>query len=384
MFPHIQAILAFDTPYLGISPGVVAYGAESHWNNAYSAYNTYNQFAGLFGWKSPSGVSTPQPVGPNRMLSAPDQGQTGSGGGWGQWALLAGAAGALAAGGAAAYANREKISAGVNWASSHLIFVGCLARGEELKKRLLAIAALCESRNFGFAQMYTVLGKGVEGKSKLAPDAKPRTFCTVPKSDIKRYWHPAVNHKATDEVRAHVSMFEPQENPGYPLLVEQAKEGIVEWTNGAWFHAEWVEPPSQGDVGKEGENTSNELGDDLRKGRKRKQQDRSGTSTPVRGKGKKEKRPDAHEDDKERSKRQGDASQEEGAVQEFREKTNGEAEADDTDAPNDDDIGEGVEMMRQGLQAQDEAREEESKKGEEAGKEAGKQNVGEAIKEPAK
>jgi hypothetical protein len=48
----------------------------------------------------------------------------------------------------------------------------------------------------------------------------PRTFCLLPESteDAFRHFVPARNTLAEDEVRAHVSMFEPGRNDGYYQL----------------------------------------------------------------------------------------------------------------------------------------------------------------------
>jgi hypothetical protein len=164
--------------------------------------------------------------------------------------MFAGAAGALVAGSAAAYMKRDTITGGISegwtWASSHLEFVGCLARGEDLTKRLKSIIALSESgTRFGFANLYTTLGRAVEGKSQWASSVvgRDRTFCTVPKSEAREYWAPMVNDRATAETGAHMGMFAPRENPGYYGMSEAAKEKIVGWiTECAWYEeAEEVE-----------------------------------------------------------------------------------------------------------------------------------------------
>jgi hypothetical protein len=263
MFPYIQGVLAFDTPYLGIAPGVVAHGAEGHWNAANTAYNTYNSVANAFGWGGQAANETQAAMNSSKML--PSAGSALPAGAdaatvpawqkYGRYAMFAGAAGALVAGSAAAYMKRDTITGGITegwgWASSHLEFVGCLARGEDLTRRLKAIIKLEQAGSgFGFANLHTTLGRAVEGKSQWATSivGADRTFCTIPKSEAKQYFLPQVNDKATAETWAHMNMFTPKDNPGYYSMSEMAKEMIVTWASGSSWYEE-IEELSQAEVG---------------------------------------------------------------------------------------------------------------------------------------
>lgn len=211
MFPYIQGVLAFDTPYLGISPGVVAHGAEGHYQ---TAATTFSQLSGIGttlwgankaaqGNRAPAksaGALPPASGNKSQDVNSP----------WAKWgkvAMYAGAAGAVAAGGAAAWMNRDQIAEGWGWASSHLEFVGCLARAEELKKRMKFMVQLTEEVDVGFANLYTRLGKAAPSKqvsmvgTVLGSD---RTFCNLPNKQAAGMWKPAVNDKATDETKAHM------------------------------------------------------------------------------------------------------------------------------------------------------------------------------------
>lgn len=166
---------------------------------------------------------------------------------YGRMALYAGAAGAVAAGGAAAYMKRDTISEGWQFATSHLEFVGALARPEEMRKRLANIASLTQTLHIGFANIYTTLGQAVDTANdkstwtgKVA--GSQRTFCNLPKAKgdsgkggLSGFFIPAGNDKAVAETWAHMSMFEPRKNPGYYGMSERAKELVVEWTQNEWY-----------------------------------------------------------------------------------------------------------------------------------------------------
>ncbi|KAJ9638906.1 hypothetical protein H2199_006766 [Coniosporium tulheliwenetii] len=240
VFPFIQGILAFDTPYLGISPSVIAHGAEEHFNAASSAWSAYNSMASAFGWGgSKSGTQSPA-VDASRALPAAGVETQAQENGWqkfGRVALLG--AGVVAAGGAAAYLGRDKVTEGWSWVGSHLEFIGCLARGEDLKKRLVAVVQVSETRGVGFAVFYTTLGKAVEGKDQWSTSVvgKERTFCTIPREEsrTRKYWVEARNDRAMDEIAAHVSMFGPRENPGFYGMSDQAKDAVVSWCKDKWY-----------------------------------------------------------------------------------------------------------------------------------------------------
>ncbi|TID18315.1 hypothetical protein E2P81_ATG06246 [Venturia nashicola] len=273
MFPYVQGILAFDTPYLGIAPGVVAHGAQEHWNTASAAYGAYTSVASAFGLNAANetakGNEQAQKVSQeaSKMITSgpssdEDAAAVPAWSKWGKYAMFAGAAGAVAAGGAAAYMKRDALTEGAKWMGSHLEFVGCLARSQELKARVDKILQLEQENSFAFANLYTCLGQAVEGKKGLASQIsgpKERTFCILPEPSNKArpYFYPMINDKATAETNAHMQMFTPRDNPGYYAMSEKAKELISSWMQNTWYdeaeeemeasfedEAEMVERPS--------------------------------------------------------------------------------------------------------------------------------------------
>jgi hypothetical protein len=211
MFPYIQGVLAFDTPYLGISPGVVAHGAEGHIN---AASNLYTQWSGLSGaiWgakvaeEETKGAKKKEPVAALPAAPATDA----PGPAWQKWgkmAMYAGAGAAVAAGGAAAYLKRDQITEGWSWVGSHLEFVGCLMKRAELEKRVAGMGQLNKELHVGFANLYTRLGKKAVSKETGSMVGSfignQRTFCNLPK--VKDFWREAINDAAADETGAHMS-----------------------------------------------------------------------------------------------------------------------------------------------------------------------------------
>ncbi|PGH17625.1 hypothetical protein AJ79_00986 [Helicocarpus griseus UAMH5409] len=312
MFPHIQGLLAFDTPFLGIAPGVVSYTAENHYKTATAAYGTISEVASVFGWggakkkdnKTQNASAgnqdkkTPPPALPpstnnNQGSSTDDAAATPSWQRWGRYAMYAGAAGAVAAGGAAAlYSQRDKFLEGWSWATSHLEFVGCLARPEELRRRVSSIAKLQQERGIGCADLYTCLGKNAvaapnssgstmsstaSSLSRYILRSKMRTFCNLPadvdesdkqNDDKATYsnisgikWIKAINDKATDETKAHMTMFSPKENPSFYDLATQASELLVGWVDRGWYlHAS----RTGGDGGSRSRTASSQKGKEAR------------------------------------------------------------------------------------------------------------------------
>ncbi|CDM34132.1 hypothetical protein DTO013E5_742 [Penicillium roqueforti] len=271
MFPHIQGVLAFDTPFLGIAPGVLSYGAEGHYRTAATAYNTFSEVAGLFGYggnnASNQGTTHASPKeSPKMSPSTPDAAATPSWQRWGKYAMFAGAAGAVAAGGAALYTQRQKLTDGFGWVSSHLEFVGCLARTSELHERLLRLSSLKEERGIGCVNFYTCLGKNATSLvektsanktsfSQKIIRSRNRTFCSLP-AEVERgegsqspglLWTRAVNDQATDETNAHITMFLSKENPAFFEMLREACAVLVKSIDKGWYDSS-TEPPKKDDI----------------------------------------------------------------------------------------------------------------------------------------
>ncbi|KAK1961818.1 hypothetical protein LY78DRAFT_750004 [Colletotrichum sublineola] len=216
IFPLIQGILTFDTPYNGLARSMFVYGGFSNYQKA-----------------------------------------------WQLIAVRTGTVGAIAAGGVAAYVNREAIIAGLRnlnkdsvregyqqgigalgqglayinrgnvgrsfaWLSDHFTFVGALLKQKELNRRLERMGAL---KGVGIHDLYVSLGEnGYWQGGYFVPE---RTFCAIPDEG-----HPAssifsrqVLREVDDEVQAHMSMFRPEKHKGYEKMTEDAAEMAIQWFN---------------------------------------------------------------------------------------------------------------------------------------------------------
>ncbi|TQN68945.1 hypothetical protein CSHISOI_06516 [Colletotrichum shisoi] len=262
MFPYIQGVIAFDTPYLGISPGVVAHGAEGHYNAANAAMTQLSGLGTALWGAKQDGTTSPSPSrnkAPVAALPAPpandtpqQQQQQGAWAKWGKIAMVAGSAAAVAASAGAAYYNREHITQGLSWATSHLEFVGCLAKGAELQARAQRMARLSLELDVGFANLYTRLGKAAGSKEVGVVGTvlgRDRTFCNLPKRGAAGVWEAAVNDAATEETQAHMNMFEAKKNPGYDKLKQDAAGLIAQWTRNEWYETSEEDKPAIKEAG---------------------------------------------------------------------------------------------------------------------------------------
>jgi len=202
LWPNVVACLAFDTPYLGLHPHVFRNSATKA---AEYVQDVHKTASGLFGaFSQPAGVRSA----PALASSAPSQGP------WGRALYAVG--GAIIAGAAVgtAYYHRPNIESGYGVLTEHMQYVGALWDRDALARRVRYLVEGETKHGILFRTFYTLL-------PPMPPaHPQPRTFCTLPENPSSAFQHfvPAPNTLAEDEVRAHVSMFDPAKNDGYYQL----------------------------------------------------------------------------------------------------------------------------------------------------------------------
>ncbi|KAM3080385.1 hypothetical protein ACMFMG_005343 [Clarireedia jacksonii] len=260
IFPLVQGILAFDTPYNGLARSMFVYGAFSRYQKVSNIWNMMSAAsAGLISARSLGTMSARQ-AGSSAVAAS----SRSSSPGWKVWqniAVRSGVVGAIAAGGVAAYRNRENLIAGFKnlnrssikdgaesgydalgqglayinrdnvgqsfaWLSSHLKFIGALMRQKEMAQRLERLSKI---EGIGIRNFYTSMGEnGYWTGGYFVPE---RTFSAIPAPEAKSHelFIRTVNTGVEDEVQAHMSMFKPETNENYDKMSEQARDLVVEW-----------------------------------------------------------------------------------------------------------------------------------------------------------
>ncbi|KAI0120790.1 hypothetical protein F4776DRAFT_631844 [Hypoxylon sp. NC0597] len=260
IFPLIQGILTFDTPYNGLARSMFVYGAFSNYQKVSTVFNVMTALS-----------AAPAVLGKSALkrtaMRAPAAKSSSSA--WKGWQLVAvrtGTVGAIAAGGVTAYMHRQQIMDGMRsmrnlnkesvkegyqqsmdtlsqglayinrgnvgrcfeYLSDHFTFVGTLMKQQELVRRLERMASL---KGIGIHDFYTSLGEnGMWSGGYFVPE---RTFCAIPAKDHQAYhlFSRQVIKNVEDEVQAHTSMFIRDKNEEYEQMTEEASNLVIRWFN---------------------------------------------------------------------------------------------------------------------------------------------------------
>lgn len=268
LFPLIQGILTFDTPYNGLARSMFVYGAFSNYQKVSSVFNVMTALSA-----APASLGMALKRGATSLPGASSLGGRGGAAAssvaapaaWKTWQMVAvrtGTVGAIAAGGVAAYVHRQKIMDGIQsarnlkkedivegynrlgqglayvnrgnvgqsfaWLSDHFTFVGVLMKQQELSKRLERLTAL---GGVGVHDIYASMGEnGYWSGGYFVPE---RTFCAIPAEDqpASHLFSRHVVKKVEDEIQAHMSMFQPDKNEQYDFMVRKSSALVTVWFN---------------------------------------------------------------------------------------------------------------------------------------------------------
>ncbi|KAL2209205.1 hypothetical protein CC79DRAFT_1367397 [Sarocladium strictum] len=265
LFPLIQGILTFDTPYNGLARSMFVYGAFSNYSKVNGVFNAMTALSAA----APAALSRlgTRSAATSAVPSAPRSSGGGFSPAWTTWQLVAlrtGTVGAIAAGGVAAYTHREAIMKGVQnvrnmnrdsiaqgyrqsvdslgqglayinrgnvgksfaWLSDHFTFVGALMKQKELNRRLERLGAL---KGVGLQDFYCSLGEnGYWSGGYFVPE---RTFCAVPEPehDAYEFFTRRRMLEADDEIQAHLNLFKPGKHKGYENMVDDSAQLVKQW-----------------------------------------------------------------------------------------------------------------------------------------------------------